>query len=582
MLLTLLWTLPAAADTVFLVDSPFDQGMVLQPTRIYDLDPATGALTLKADLGATYTAILGLAAASGTELYGIGSDNSAETPCFACVLLHIVLDPASTTPVSLTRIGPLRHQGDLVIAFTQLTFRGNGDLYGVSEETDALYLIDPETADMTEIGPLTVDLGSGCTMTPLDVTGGDLAFDALDRLWLWNNTQGQKGLWEVNPANGCAIQRTSCPGSRNMSGLTVADHTSPSPEFRAPSPNDERLYRVLSNACPSNNESTSLLMRLNGMAFNHDRGDTDSPFCVSDPACDDTDACTADHCSPGGCVYDPVSCDDGDACTDDACDPATGCQHTPHACDDGNACTDDVCDPAVGCQTTPISCDDGNACTDDACDPLTGCQNTPHACDDGSACTADSCDPVVGCQATPISCEDGNACTDDACDPLTGCQRTPIFCDDGNACTANVCDPDSGCTFPPAAGTCDDGIACTENDACDGGTCSGTPVVLFEVPSLSVIRELQGNTRLEWTPPPGSDLTYDLVSGPIAELGGPDVIPTATCLGNGLGLSTYDLRADPLVGEGFYYLVRAENACGRGSYGQASGGQTRRPTNDCP
>jgi hypothetical protein len=88
----LLFALPASAETVLLVDSPFDQGTVLQPTRIYDLDPTNGALTLKADLGPTYTAVLGLAAASGTELYALGSDNGPN-PCFGCLLLRVVLDP---------------------------------------------------------------------------------------------------------------------------------------------------------------------------------------------------------------------------------------------------------------------------------------------------------------------------------------------------------------------------------------------------------------------------------------------------------------------------------------------------------
>src|SRR6185436_9341048 len=132
-------------------------------------------------------------------------------------------------------VGHLQVGGGDITRFSQLSFRGNGDLYGVSEDTDRLFLIDPGTAEAMEIGPLTVDSGGGCTTTPLDVVGGDLAFDALDRLWLWNNASGKKGLWEVNPANGCAIQRTSCPNSRNMSGLTVSDHTSPSPPlFRAP------------------------------------------------------------------------------------------------------------------------------------------------------------------------------------------------------------------------------------------------------------------------------------------------------------------------------------------------------------
>jgi len=652
-LLTLLCALPAAAETVLLVDSPFSQGPVVQPTRIYDLDPATGALTLKADLGATYTAVLALAAASGTTFYAVGGDNEENVDCFGCLLLRIDISPPSTTP-SITVIGHVLAGGSVVTGFTQLAFRGNGDLYGVSEETDGLYLIDLETANAMEIGHLTVDSGGGCTTTPIDIIGGDLAFDGLDRLWLWNNATGAKGLWEVNPANGCATLRSSCPNSRNMSGLTVADHTSSSPMFRAPTPNDDRLYRVFSGACPVNGESTSVVMRLNGVVLDHNRGDSDSPYCVSNAACADTDACTVDLCSPGGCVHDPLSCDDGSACTDDtcnsqsgcqytphacddgnactgdSCDPATGCltapvscddgdpctddscdsqsgcQHTPHVCNDGNACTADSCDPATGCQTSPISCDDGDACTDDSCDPQTGCQHTPHVCDDGNACTADSCDPATGCQTAPVSCDDGNACTDDSCDPQTGCQHTthvcddsnactvdscdpttgcqttPVVCDDGNVCTSDACDPSTGCTFVAVSGACDDGDPCTENDACSAGTCSGSPVAVLEVPSLSVTRHAQG-TKIAWAPPPGPAFTYALVSGPIAELGGEDAIPTATCIGDGLGLSTYDLRADPLPGAGFYYDVRAESTCGgRGPYGRTSGGSPRLPHNDCP
>jgi hypothetical protein len=630
--LTLLLASPAAAQSVLLVDSPFDQGGVRQPTRVYGLDPATGDLILKADLGDAYTPVLGLAAASETVLYGLGSANGVdpELNCFCCLLLRIVLDPQSTTPVSVTPVGPVLAGGALLDGFTQLVFRANGDLYGVSEHTDALYSIDLETAAAMEVGPLSVDLGGGCTATGLDVTGGDLVFDALDRLWLWNNSTGSKGLWEVNPANACALQRSNCPNSRSMSGLALADHTSPSPTFVAPSAQDDRVYDAFSGLCPVNGESGSQLMRLNGVVFDHTRGDVDSPYCASDLACDDADACTADHCSPGGCVHDSVSCDDGDACTDDACDPVLGCQHEPHSCDDGDACTTDTCNPAGGCVYTPIVCDDGDACTDDACDPVQGCQHEPHSCDDGDACTTDTCNPAGGCVYTPIVCDDGDACTtdtcnpaggcvytpivcddgdactDDACDPVQGCQHephscddgdacttdtcnpaggcvyTPIVCDDGDMCTDDACDPMAGCTFDPHSGACDDGNACTQADACVDGVCSGTPVAVPEVPDVHVDRLPEGGTRLTWAEP-GPGLTYALVSGPISELGGPGAIPTASCLQSGLADPVADdERRDPDETTGVYYVVRAAGTCGIGSYGQTSEGTARAPVADCP
>ena len=327
--LGLLLSSSALADpSVFLVDSPFDDASgVRQPTRVYRVDLGSGTLTLAADLGDTYTPVLGLAAANGTVLYGIGSDNSTDPSlnCFSCMLIKIVLDPGSTTPASLTAVGRLMSNGTTVHNFTAMSFRGNGDLYGISETEDILYRIDPDTAAMTEVGAFTVDSASGCSATPLDLTGGDLAFDALDRLWVWNNTPTSRGLWEVNPANACAVSSAACPVSRNLSGLVVVDHTNPSVTMRGPSANDERLYRVVPGVCPVNGEASSVLMKLNGLTFDHTRGDADSPYCEDDVSCDDGSACTADHCSTGGCLHDPVVCDDGNPCTTDTCDPVTGC-----------------------------------------------------------------------------------------------------------------------------------------------------------------------------------------------------------------------------------------------------------------
>jgi hypothetical protein len=554
--LALLLSTSVQADSpVLLVDSPNDQAGVRQPTRIYQVNLGNAALTLKADLGDTFTPVLGLAAANSSVLYAIGSVNStdpAET-CFSCFLLKIVLDPQSTIP-TITPVGRLEFGGATVTGFTAMGFRANGTLYAVAEYDDALYAIDPETAALMPVGTLTVDSGGGCTTTVLDVTGGDLAFDALDRLWLWNNTPTAKGLWLVNPGNACAVQSAFCPNSRNMAGMAIPDHTATDTILRGTSPQDDRLYRVVPGACPVNGEASSLPLRRNGVGFDHTRGDADSPYCENDPSCDDEDLCTIDQCSPGGCLYEAVACDDGNPCTDDSCDGVLGCQVVPHVCDDGDACTVDGCDPASGCVTAPLSCDDGNPCTDDSCDAVLGCQVVPHVCDDGDACTGDGCDPAVGCVTAPLSCDDGNPCTDDSCDTEAGCAHL-----------AN-------------SASCDDGNPCTEQDACGGGVCEGTPVLLAEVQGLTVAQPLGGFTYLAWSAQEGPDLSYDVVSGVL-----PGGLGTASCLRSNLAQATVaDDRPDPPVNEGYFYLVRSAGTCGDGPYGRTSTGQERVPAADCP
>jgi hypothetical protein len=330
MLLSLSLCIAAArADApLFLVNSPFDDVGGLQPTRIYVLDPATGALTLVADLGTPHTPVLALAAASGSEFYAVGSDTVADADgvCFTCVLLHVVLDPGSTTPASMDVIGRTQSSGVTVEGMTGLTFRSDGTLWGTSERTDALYVVNPETAALALVGSVTIDPGGGCGTTVLDLVGGDLTFDDQGHLWLWTNMPGiNKGLWEANPANGCAVQSASCPGSRNMAGMAAIGHLDAETQLRAASPNDELLYGIVPGTCPVNGEPGSLALTLGGEVFNHDRGDLDSPFCADDAACGDGDACTTDTCTAGGCALAPVVCDDGDPCTTDTCAPSSGC-----------------------------------------------------------------------------------------------------------------------------------------------------------------------------------------------------------------------------------------------------------------
>src|SRR5262245_49827418 len=90
--------------SLFLVDGTF-QG---QWTLILQVDPDTGALQLRADLGNTNTPMLGMAAASKTTLYLTGTDRGPDNLCqgdIACLLIRVDLDPLSTTPSLVQTIG---------------------------------------------------------------------------------------------------------------------------------------------------------------------------------------------------------------------------------------------------------------------------------------------------------------------------------------------------------------------------------------------------------------------------------------------------------------------------------------------
>jgi outer membrane protein assembly factor BamB len=190
-----------AQAPLYLVDSPFDPPQV---TAIYAVDPATGTMTLRAAVGSAYTPVLGLAAADGTTLYAAGTDNSlrvCDGDIIGCLLLKIVLDPSSTVPVSVEVVGPIRRGTAPLGGVTGMTFRDDGRLYIESQDNSGLFTLDPGTAQATFIGTVTVDLH-----------GGDLTFDADDRLIVWTNGFGSEtGLYEVDPDT--ASRRWATPTS---------------------------------------------------------------------------------------------------------------------------------------------------------------------------------------------------------------------------------------------------------------------------------------------------------------------------------------------------------------------------------
>jgi hypothetical protein len=84
----------------------------------------------------------------------------------------------------------------------------------------------------------------------------------------------------------------------------------------------------------------------------------------------------------------------------------------------------------------------------------------------------------------------------------------------------------------------------------------------------------------------GFGIRYDVAGGRASQLIPDGGVSRAECLGNDLGVTSFDdLRPGPPLGDAFYYLVRAQkDGCGTGSYGLATSGAERRPAaaTDCP
>ena len=113
---------------------------------------------------------------------------------------------------------------------------------------------------------------------------------------------------------------------------------------------------------------------------------------------------------------------------------------------------------------------------------------------------------------------------------------------------------------------------------CPDADLDGQPDLVGEVHSLSVTKI---PTNLVWLAEPRS-LRYDVVSGQFSQFA---TLGTtgATCLANDvLVTTTADGRPNPTLGNGYFYLVRGQNACGSGTYGRTKSGLSRLPAAGCP
>ncbi|HEU5181865.1 MAG TPA: hypothetical protein VFW45_13840, partial [Candidatus Polarisedimenticolia bacterium] len=468
-----------AQPSLYLIDTTFSGSL----TRVYGVNPANGVLQLKADLGTAYSPVLAMAAANARTLYLAASDNTPTNRCatdVSCILLRVDLDPSSTIPALVQEIGVITEDGLTRPGMTGLTFRNDGTLYALNQDTNGLYTIDLTTAVATRIG--TVDLL---------IHGGDLTFDNSDRLWLWSNIGEGAGLYEVNPATSHASLFDPHPNVE-MTGLAALGH---GPAMWGSNAIADRIHEM--NGVIGFT-GTNFLMTLGGIRFNHSRGDIDSPFCEDDASCADSNVCTVDQCRPGGCQNpakeNGFSCDDANACTlTDGCENGT-CTGTPVICQPPDVCHDaGTCDPNSGnCENAPakpdgIACDDGNACTvSSSCQSGSCAGGSPVVCPPPDGChAASTCNPATGvCDpgaALPdgTSCNDGNPCTTvDSCLAGTCTGASPVTCAPADSChQASICNPGTGVCETGAAlpdGTsCSDGNACTTVDSCSAGTCTG-------------------------------------------------------------------------------------------------------------
>ena len=218
---------------------------------------------------------------------------------------------------------------------------------------------------------------------------------------------------------------------------------------------------------------------------------------------------------------------------------------------------------------------------------------TAGDCQDDNPCTLDQCEsrlctftPIANCApscAIDADCSNGlycdgiERCTNGRCEP-----GVVPACDDGVPCTVDSCSGSTDrCQHTPSSAPCDDGNACTIDDTCSSGTCAGTVLPApIEVQGLLVSGH--ASTTLSWTGQ-GASVVYDVIGGSLGDLRTQQGVTSATCLRNDVGSVTWvDPRPRPGAGNGDYYVVRAQDACGAGTYGYGSSAAERLPAAACP
>jgi len=312
---------------------------------------------------------------------------------------------------------------------------------------------------------------------------------------------------------------------------------------------------------------------------------------VADPGQSDLDADTVgDACDNCASVANPGQEDLdldglGDAC--DLDDDGDGVDDTVDNCPlVANADQTDTDADGAGDACDLDDDDDGVEDTIDNC-PLVA---NPGQTDTDADGAGDACDPD----------DDGDGIDDtiDNCPTVANPGQEDLDLDG----LGDVCDPDDdgdgvddtidNCPLVANADQTDTdadgaGDACDLDDDNDGvpdvSDCAPLDPALSGPPAEvgGVLVDGAADTTISWdsTAQAGA---YDVAGGAIADLA-VDGVTSAECLGDAVAGTTWiDGRPAPAVGAGFYYLVRAENTCGNGGWGQDSADAPRSPVAACP
>ena len=83
-----------------------------------------------------------------------------------------------------------------------------------------------------------------------------------------------------------------------------------------------------------------------------------------------------------------------------------------------------------------------------------------------------------------------------------------------------------------------------------------------------------GPNELTWAPVTGAT-GYDLVRGTVSTLlvGGDFTLSTDACVANDIAVATFPVSHTPAAGDADWFLVRAYNACGTGTFDDGSPSQ---------
>lgn len=270
------------------------------------------------------------------------------------------------------------------------------------------------------------------------------------------------------------------------------------------SPYDAQTYETIFTIENNSSNEEALQITLKGVGIPRDPcADLD---CAAPPA----PVCITQDSSRR---YEPLG-----VCTDGRCEHEYVDEQCDRGCDDATGvCRGDPC-AGVACNTPPSSCFfAAGMCNQGACEYMV---NNNGTCDDEKPCTTgDRCEEgaCVGdqkpCDTPPEAlCLDATTrrfwnaqgtCNQmsGACEYMQQDQQCEFGCENGlclgDPCMGIVCDtpPNTQCYAPTGTcsngmcqyttvtGNCDDGDACTTADACNAGTCAGTPMVCNTPPA---------------------------------------------------------------------------------------------------